>query len=48
MSIKKEEALPAGLYFLRDSELREAWRLFPDEADAFFAPLQPSPSDNGT
>lgn len=48
MSIKKEEALPAGPYFLRDSELRQARRLFPDEVDAFVAPLQRMVSDNGT
>ncbi|KAK0645729.1 amidase signature domain-containing protein [Cercophora newfieldiana] len=46
MATKKRDALPGGPYFLRGSELREAWRLFPDVADAFFAPLQPTPESN--
>ena len=46
MATKKGDALPGGPYFLQGSELREAWRLFPDVADAFFAPLQPTPASN--
>jgi hypothetical protein len=48
MGINREHALPAGPYFLHGKELREAWRLYPDDADAFFAPLQPTPMDDGT
>ncbi|KAK0610591.1 amidase signature domain-containing protein [Bombardia bombarda] len=33
--------IPDGPYFLVNHHLHEAWRLFPDTADAFFAPLQP-------
>lgn len=45
---KREHALPAGPYFLQGNELREAWRLYPDDADAFFAPLEPRPTSDGT
>lgn len=36
-----KEMLPSGPYFLHGSNVHQAWRLYPDEFDAFIAPVVP-------
>ncbi len=45
VTVPETGPIPEGPYFLADHVLYEAWRLFPDTADAFFAPVQPDAQD---
>ena len=36
---------PAGPYFILDGRLYEAWKLFPDGAEAFYFSIVPDPND---
>ena len=39
------QSWPPGPYFIRDGKLYEAWRLFPDDAEAFYLSTVPDPED---
>lgn len=45
MALEDKSFLPKGPYFLVDYNVYEAWRLFPDKNDAFFAPVEKDQSD---
>jgi hypothetical protein len=42
------QLLPAGPYFLCGGVIHQAWRLYPDELDAFVFPVVPSHEGNGS
>jgi len=42
------QLLPSGPYFVCDGDIHQAWRLYPDELDAFVFPVVPSDANSSS